>query len=158
MGKLGASTAAFASRGLDVIGVDVNQSSIDAVNNGRAPVQETNLSSLIAANRERIRATPSHEDAVLNSDISFVIVPTPSDDRGSFSLQYAEWAFREIGKALARKASYHNVVLTSTVLPGATRQALLPILERESGKRAGKDFGLCYSPEFIALGSIINDF
>ncbi len=159
LGKLGASmAAAFASRGLDVIGVDVNQSTIDAVNQGQAPVQETNLGDLIAANKERIRATASHEDAVLNSDISFVIVPTPSDDRGSFSLQYAEWAFKEIGKAIGKKGSYHNVVLTSTVLPGATRQALLPILEKESGKKAGKDFGLCYSPEFIALGSIINDF
>lgn len=159
LGKLGASmAAAFASRGLDVIGVDVNQGTIDAVNQGQAPVQETNLGDLIAANKERIRATASHEDAVLNSDISFVIVPTPSDDRGSFSLQYAEWAFKEIGKAIGKKGSYHNVVLTSTVLPGATRQALLPILEKESGKKAGKDFGLCYSPEFIALGSIINDF
>ncbi|MFN6963431.1 MAG: UDP-glucose dehydrogenase family protein [Pyrinomonadaceae bacterium] len=159
LGKLGASmAAAFAMRGLSVIGVDVNQRSVDAVNEGRAPVQETDLDATIAANRERIRATSSHEEAVLGSDISFVIVPTPSDERGAFSLQYAEWAFREIGRALAKKDAYHNVVMTSTVLPGSTRQALLPILERESGKKAGRDFGLCYSPEFIALGSIIRDF
>lgn len=150
--------AAFASRGLDVVGVDVNQRSIDLVNEGKAPVQETNLGEMIAANKERIRATASHEDAILNSDISFVIVPTPSDDKGSFSLQYAAWAFKEIGKALAKKNGYHNIVLTSTVLPGSTRQALLPILEKESGKKAGGDFGLCYSPEFIALGSVIRDF
>lgn len=159
LGKLGASmAAAFAERGLDVIGVDVNQQAVDLVNKGMAPVQETDLNETIARNKDRIRATMSHEDAILNSDISFVIVPTPSDERGAFSLQYAEWAFEEIGKALAKKDSYHNVVLTSTVLPGATRQALLPILERESGKKAGNDFGLCYSPEFIALGSIIRDF
>ncbi len=159
LGKLGASmAAAFASRGLDVIGVDVNQRSIELVNSGHAPVQETNLDEMISANKERIRATLSHEDAVLNSDISFVIVPTPSDDKGSFSLQYAAWAFKEIGKALAKKNTYHNIVLTSTVLPGATRQVLLPILEKESGKKSGRDFGLCYSPEFIALGSIIKDF
>ena len=150
--------AAFAHRGLEVIGVDVNERSIEAINAGHAPVQETNLEEMISANRERIRATASHEDAILNSDISFVIVPTPSDERGSFSLQYAAWAFKEIGKALAKKNGYHNVVLTSTVLPGSTRQALLPILEKESGKKAGRDFGICYSPEFIALGSIIRDF
>jgi UDPglucose 6-dehydrogenase len=159
LGKLGASmAAAFGSRGLNVIGVDVNQRSVELVNSGHAPVQETNLDEMIGANKERIRATLSHEDAVLNSDISFVIVPTPSDDKGSFSLQYAAWAFKEMGKALSKKKSYHNIVLTSTVLPGSTRQVLLPILEKESGKKAGKDFGLCYSPEFIALGSIINDF
>lgn len=159
LGKLGASmAAAFASRGFNVIGVDVSQQAVDAMNRGEAPVQETGLAELIAANRERLRATTSHEDAVLNSDASFVIVPTPSDERGAFSLQYAEWAFREIGRTLAKKNTYHNVVLTSTVLPGATRQALLPILERESRKTVGAEFGLCYSPEFIALGSIIRDF
>jgi UDPglucose 6-dehydrogenase len=159
LGKLGASMAAvFAHRGFDVIGVDVNKQFIDAVNDGRAPVQETGLDTMIGENKERIKATLSHEEAVLNSDISFVIVPTPSDDRGSFSLQYAEWAFAEIGKALRKKNGYHNVVLTSTVLPGSTRLALIPILEKESGKKAGRDFGVCYSPEFIALGSIIKNF
>lgn len=159
LGKLGASMiAAFASRGFDCIGVDVNQNFVDAVNNGRAPVQETDLDKVISENKERIKATMSHEEAVLGSDISFVIVPTPSDERGSFSLQYSEWAFKEIGKALRKKNGYHNVVLTSTVLPGSTRQALIPILERESGKKAGRDFGVCYSPEFIALGSIIRNF
>ncbi|MEW6718169.1 MAG: nucleotide sugar dehydrogenase [Chloroflexota bacterium] len=159
LGKLGASmAAAIASRGHNVIGVDVNQRAVDLVNAGHAPVQETDLEETIAANKERIRATLSHQEAVLNSDISFVIVPTPSDERGAFSLQYAAWAFRAIGRALAEKDDYHLVVLTSTVLPGSTRYGLLPILEQESGKVGGRDFGLCYSPEFIALGSVIHDF
>ncbi len=159
LGKLGASmAAAIASRGFDVIGVDVNQRVVDLLNSGHAPVQETNLEETIAANRERLRATVSHREAILNSDVTFVIVPTPSDEQGAFSLQYAKWAFGEIGRALAEKDSYHNVVLTSTVLPGSTRYGLLPILERESGKACGQDFGLCYSPEFIALGSVLHDF
>jgi UDPglucose 6-dehydrogenase len=95
---------------------------------------------------------------VVNSEISFVIVPTPSDSRGAFTLQYARHAFKSIGQALRKKSSYHVVVMTSTVLPGATRYGLLPILERESGKKCGPDFGLCYNPEFIALGSVIRDF
>ncbi|MBM4431389.1 MAG: UDP-glucose/GDP-mannose dehydrogenase family protein [Chloroflexi bacterium] len=159
LGKLGASmAAAVASRGFNVIGVDVNQRAVDVVNAGRAPVQETNLEETIAANQERLRATLSHREAILNSDVTFVVVPTPSDDRGAFSLQYAAWAFREIGRALAEKDGYHNVVMTSTVLPGSTRYGLLPLLEQESGKVCGPDFGLCYSPEFIALGSVIHDF
>jgi UDPglucose 6-dehydrogenase len=159
LGKLGASmAAAIASRGFNVIGVDVSQRSVDLMNNGHAPVQETDLEKTIAANKQRIRATLSHSEAILNSSVSFVIVPTPSDESGAFSLQYAIWAFREIGRALAEKKSYHNVVLTSTVLPGSTRYGLIPILEKESGKKCGADFGLCYSPEFIALGSVIRDF
>lgn len=159
LGKLGASmAAAIASRGHQVIGVDINQNAVDLLNAGRAPVQETDLEAYVAANKERLRGTRSHKEAVLGSDVSFVIVPTPSDERGAFSLQYAAWAFKELGRALKEKQGYHLIVLTSTVLPGSTRHGLLPILERESGKKAGKDFGLCYSPEFIALGSVIRDF
>ncbi|MCX6034590.1 MAG: nucleotide sugar dehydrogenase [Chloroflexi bacterium] len=159
LGKLGASmAAAIASRGFNVIGVDINQRAVDLMNAGHAPVQETMLEETIAANRERLRATLSHHEAILNSDVSFVIVPTPTDERGAFSLQYAKWAFQEIGRALAKKERYHLVVMTSTVLPGSTRYGLLPVLEKESGKVCGHDFGLCYSPEFIALGSVIYDF
>jgi UDPglucose 6-dehydrogenase len=159
LGKLGASmVAGMASRGFGVIGVDINQSAVDALNEGNAPVQETGLGEMLSDNRSRIRATMSYEEAILSSDISFVIVPTPSDERGAFSIQYAASAFKEIGKALKKKDGYHVIVLTSTVLPGATRAGLLPVLEKESGKKCGRDFGLCYSPEFIALGSVIRDF
>lgn len=159
LGKLGASMlAAIAKRGFQVIGVDVSQKVVDLVVAGHAPVRETDLEETIFANRERIHATMSHREAVLNSDLSFVIVPTPSDERGAFSLQYVAWAFHEIGLALKQKKSYHNVVLTSTVLPGSLRYGLLPILEKISEKKCNHDFGLCYSPEFIALGSIIQNF
>lgn len=159
LGKLGASMlAGMAHRGFNVIGVDISETAVRAVNEGRAPVQETGLGEMIAAHKDRIRATLSHDEAVLGSDISFVIVPTPSDDRGAFELQYAQYAFRALGKALAKKDGYHVIVLTSTVLPGATRHGLLPVLEEASGKKCGVDFGLCYSPEFIALGSVIRDF
>lgn len=159
LGKLGASmAAAFAARGYQVVGVDVNPDSVRLVNEGKAPVQETDLARYIAENRPRLRATTSHAEAVHDSDVSFVIVPTPSDVRGSFSLEYAAQAFTAIGRALADKDGYHLVTLTSTVLPGSMRHVLLPILEREAGKRAGRDFGVCYSPEFIALGSVIADF
>ena len=159
LGKLGASMAAgFASRGFRVIGVDINPKSVEALNQGLPPIQETGLAEMIQAHREAIRGTLSTEDALLGSHISFVIIPTPSDARGAFSLTYAKSAFQEIGKALRKKKEYHTVVLTSTVLPGATRHGLLPILEKESGKKCGTDFGLCYNPEFIALGSVIWDF
>jgi UDPglucose 6-dehydrogenase len=159
LGKLGASmAAAIASRGFNVIGLDVHPQAVEAVNAGRAPVQETALAETIAANRERLRATLDVDEAIRNSDVTFVIVPTPSDTRGSFSLRYAAASFGAIGRALAHKRTYHLVVLTSTVLPGATRYGLLPILEHESRKTCGADFGLCYSPEFVALGSVIRDF
>ena len=159
LGKLGASmAAAIAGRGFDVIGVDVNSSVVAAMDAGRAPVTETGLADAVETNRARLSATVHHAMAIMRSDVTFVVVPTPSDRNGIFSLQYASYAFREIGRGLAGKDRYHLVVLTSTVVPGSTRQVLLPLLEAASGKKCGLDFGLCYSPEFIALGSVIRDF
>ena len=159
LGKLGASmVAGMASRGLNVIGVDINKESVRLVNEGKEPVQETGLGEMIADNKERIRATMDPVEAIAESDISFVIVPTPSDDRGAFTLQYIRFALRDIGKALKEKDGYHVIVITSTVLPGSTRHGLIPVLEEHSGKKCGRDFGICYSPEFIALGTVIRDF
>ena len=135
LGKLGGTMAGcLASRGFNVVGVDMSQKAVDALNAGRAPAQERGLEELIRKNKERLRATLNHEDAILNSDLSFVIVPTPSDDRGAFTLQYVAFAFEAIGKALAKRDRYHTVVLTSTVMPDSSRYGLLPILEKFSGK------------------------
>jgi UDPglucose 6-dehydrogenase len=159
LGKLGASiAAAIASRGHRVIGVDSDARVVDAVNAGAAPVQETGLAELITANRDRLRATSSYREAILETDITFVVVPTPSNASGGFCLEHAALAFEQIGDALQDKRKYHLVALTSTVLPGATRYGLLPILQQRSKKNCGADFGLCYSPTFIALGSAIRDF
>jgi UDPglucose 6-dehydrogenase len=159
LGKLGASIgAAIASQGRDVIGVDLDRCVVDAINAGKAPVHETGLDNLVAANRARLRATNNYREALLNTDLTFVIVPTPSTESGAFSLKHVELSFGEIGKAMRDKKEYHLVALTSTVLPGSTRYALMPILERTSRKTCGPDFGLCYSPTFVALGSVIRDF
>jgi UDPglucose 6-dehydrogenase len=158
LGKLGCSmAAAIASRGHEVIGHDVIARVVDDVDAGRAPVQETGLQELITAQRERLRATHSMEELVLGSDITFVVVPTPSDGRGAFLLDYARAAFAGLGRALQAKQDRHTIVLTSTVLPGSVRYGLMPELEN-AGLVPGEDVGVCYSPAFIALGSVIRDF
>lgn len=150
--------AAMASRGLNVVGVDVMPNVVESFNDFRAPVQEPDLDEVLKANRQRLRATCDFEDAVQASDVTFIIVPTPSEENGAFSLRYAEEAARSVGRALRVKDGYHLVVLTSTVLPGASDSSIVPIIESESGKRLGAQFGYCYSPEFIALGTVIRDF
>ena len=105
-----------------------------------------------------LSATSNYLEAVHESDITFIVVPTPSEEHGGFSLKYVRTAAREIGRVLREKSSYHLVVLSSTVLPGSTEYGVLPILEDESGKSCPGNFGICYSPEFIALGSVIQDF
>jgi UDPglucose 6-dehydrogenase len=98
------------------------------------------------------------ETAVQDSEITFILVPTPTDSQGGFSLEYVLPVSRSIARAIRKKSRFHLIVLTSTVMPGSTKGSVVPLLEKDSGKRCGVEFGLCYSPEFVALGSVIHDF
>jgi UDPglucose 6-dehydrogenase len=159
IGKLGLCTAAcFANKGYKVIGVDYNQEVIRAVNERRSPIFETGLDALIKKVGANLTATSDYTQAIHNSEISFIVVPTPSEESGGFSTKYVEAAVNEIAKHIGNKHSFHIVVIVSTVLPGVTGNIIRPLLEKVSGKKCGIDFGLCYSPEFIALGSVIRDF
>ena len=158
LGKLGSPLAAvFASKGFDVIGVDMNAASVEAINAGRAPVDEPALQELIDDNRQRLRATLDVGEAISSSDVTFVIVPTPSDATGRFSNAAVLRAMEDLGVALRRKHDYHVVVVTSTVMPGSTGGEIRAALERHAGRRVGDGLGLCYNPEFIALGSVVRD-
>lgn len=159
LGKLGAPmAAAIASRGFDVVGYDVRAEPVVALAAGCTPVAEPDVQELITAHRARLTATHDLRAAIAGSDLTFVIVPTPSEPEGGFSLRFVRAAFAEIGGALAAKRRFHHVVLSSTVLPGSTRHGLLPVLEQASGQTCGRDFTLSYNPEFVALGTVVQDF
>jgi UDPglucose 6-dehydrogenase len=159
LGKLGAPMAAcFAAKGFRVIGIDQDARKVDAINRGVAPVFESRLENLLHEANGRLLATREVEAAVLDSEVTFVVVATPSEPGGGFSLRYALPACEAIGRALRAKTDFHLVCLTSTVMPRTTGGPVRRVLERESGKRCGIGFGLCYSPEFIALGSVVHDF
>lgn len=158
LGKLGAPMAAvMAHKGHTVVGVDVNPAFVTAIQQGRAPVNEPGLPEMIQANHDRLTATLDYEEAIMATEATFIIVPTPSNPDGRFSMRFVMSAAEKIGAALRKKKDWHLVVLSSTVMPGCTGGQLLPALEAASGKKCGEDFGLCYNPEFIALGSVIRD-
>lgn len=154
------SAACFASMGHRVIGVDVNPDKVAMMESGRSPIIEAKMSELVAeANRAcRLHATVDSIAAVLDSDVSFVCVGTPSLRSGKLDLSHIEKVAREIGAALKQKKSAHTFVLRSTVLPGTTESIVLPILEQASGRRAGVDFTVAYNPEFMREGSAVADF
>lgn len=158
LGKLGSPLlAAIADQGFYVIGLDVNRVTVDLINKTIPPVDEPGLSQLLKKNRSRITATTDYPEAINKSDITFIIVPTPSTKNGSFSNKYILSAIKSIGKVLTHKKKFHLIVVTSTILPGSMNNEIAPLLERISGKKVGHDIGLCYNPEFIALGSVIQN-
>jgi GDP-mannose 6-dehydrogenase len=130
------------------------------INAGQNPVIEAELDALIAEAVEsgRLRAVTQASQAVLASDISLVCVGTPSEDNGNLDLAYVERVCQEIGQALAGKDNYHVVVLRSTILPGSTEERVIPILEEASRRRAGRDFGVAFNPEFLREGTAVHDF
>jgi UDPglucose 6-dehydrogenase len=156
LGKLGLCIAAvLALQRFKVIGVDIDKAKVDAVNGGRSPIVEPSLEDLIRKNSKNLSATTNHYDAVKQTQASFVIVPTPSEPDGSFSLEFVVEALEKVGSAIADKNGYHLVVINSTVSPGSMENKVKPLLEEVTGKKCGTDFGLCYNPEFIALGDVI---
>lgn len=159
LGKLGICTAAcFASKGFDIIGIDTNKDIVDTVNRGKAPIYEPGLKELMKRAKGKLRATQDYKKAVQDSDITFLIVPTPNASDGSFSDEYLRDALKQLSFALKEfDKKYHLFVITSTVSPGTTQASLVPLIESASGKRLNEDFGVCYNPEFIALGTVIRD-
>src|SRR2546423_5025985 len=146
--------------GHKVIGVDLSRAKVEMMDSGRTPIVEARMSELVAdANKaNRLHATTDATQAVLNSEVSFVCVGTPSLKNGKLDLSHIESVAREIGAAIRQKKAPHVFVLRSTVLPGTTDKIVLPILERESGKKCGLDFTVCYNPEFMREGSAVADF
>ena len=158
LGKLGAPLAvALAHRGFEVVGYDVERCVVERLDQGEAPVDEPDLDRLLGESGGRLSATSDPGVAVDGSEVTFLVVPTPSEANGAFSTRFALEAADDIGRALRGKDDWHLTVLTSTVMPGATGGELVPRLEAASGKRCGEGFGVCYSPEFIALGSVVRD-
>jgi GDP-mannose 6-dehydrogenase len=161
MGYVGCVTGACLARmGHTVTGVDVSEIKVGMINHGRSPVVEKGMDPLVErmVKSGKFRATLDPAEAMKGADLSLITVGTPSRKDGGADLKHVLHAAREIGKALRNSKRFHTVVLRSTVPPGTVRRALVPALERSSRKKAGRDFGVCFHPEFLREGSSVHDF
>ena len=150
--------ACFAEAGHVVTCVDVDPNRVAAINRGECPIFEKGLPELLARTVGRtLTATLDPAGAIADSEMTFIAVGTPFDG-ARIDLRQIHEAARIIGRALRHKSDYHVVVVKSTVVPGTTDGVVLPILEQESGKRAGADFGVGMNPEFLTEGEAVDDF
>ena len=159
LGKLGLCTAGcFAAAGHEVYGYDLNDYSRSELKARQNPIDETGLSELLESAWNTLQIVDSYEAAMQASDITLIIVPTPSLPDGRFSNDCLLRVLDGLAPALKAKSSFHTVNVVSTVMPGSCDTIFKPLLEQATGKRCGTDFGLVYNPEFIALGSVIRNF
>jgi len=150
----------LAKEGHEIIGVDPVRTKVQLVNAGKSPIIEADIEELIADAVEsgRLRATDDSAQAILDTAISFVCVGTPSQINGNLDLTHVRHVCEQLGQGLKNKTARHTVVIRSTILPGTMRRMVIPVLEEHSGKKAGKDFGVCNNPEFLREGSAVMDF
>ncbi|MFB6299534.1 MAG: UDP-glucose 6-dehydrogenase AglM [Halobacteriales archaeon] len=162
-GYVGTTIAAcFADLGHEVINIDIDEDVIETINSGTPPIHEDGLPELVAEHAVqegtgRLRASTDYS-LILDTDTTFLCLPTPQNDDGSIDLSIMKTGAAQLGKTLEAADDWHTVVVKSTVVPGSTEDVITPILEKESGKTAGEDFGVGMNPEFLREGTAVHDF
>jgi GDP-mannose 6-dehydrogenase len=161
LGYVGCVSAACLARlGHRVTGVDVSPLKVSLVNQGKSPIVEKQMDEIIAdvVDTGFLRATSDPAEATAHSEISLICVGTPSQPNGSLDLQFIRNVARDVGRGLRCRNDYHVVAVRSTMLPGSIESTVVPLLEQESGKKAGLDFGVTINPEFLREGSAVKDY
>ena len=154
------SAAGLARVGHSVVCIDTDNERVDLVNQGISPLCEAGLDDLLThcvVSEGNLRASTEYKE-VLGTDISLICVGTPSNSDGSINLSYVREAAKSIGSVLKVKDGYHLVVIRSTVIPGTTRDVVIPLLEKYSGKKVGEDIGVAFNPEFLQEGKAVQAF
>ncbi len=157
-GYVGTTLAAcLAEFGHTVAAIDIDESVVAAVNDGRSPIHEPGLEDLIARHAgDRLTATTDHA-AIRSADVTFLTVETPANSDGSIDATPLLAATEDVGTALATTSEYHLVVVKSTVLPDVIEDEVRPTLEHASGREVGDDLGLAVNPEFLREGTAVTD-
>lgn len=158
MGKIGLPLAVqYASRGHTVIGLDINQNTVDLVNKGKEPFPgEAGLAEALPELTQKglLTATTSYESAIPQSDAVVVVVPLFVDTNDQPDFGWMDSATTSMGTNLTA----NTLVIYETTLPiGTTRNRWKPMLERESGLQEGQDFHLVFSPERVLTGRVFED-
>lgn len=150
----------FALLGHEVIGYDIDEVKISRLSAGRPTIVEKGIEAHLkrALESGNIRFERSPERAVLESDVTFIAVGTPSAPDGSQDLRYVISSSQTIGRLIGEKGGWHLVVVKSTVLPGTTDGIVRETIESASKRKAFIDFGLASNPEFLREGSAFQDF
>ena len=161
LGYVGAvSMACLAHLGFRMVGVDISLDKVRAIKEGRSPIVEARLGDLLREGVDAglIDATQNLVAAVLDTDVTFMSVGTPTSPNGDCDLTYVRQASRAIGQALSLKSGFHVIVMRCSVPPGTTLDCVAPEIEAASGKKMGVDFGVCFNPEFLREGVAVADF
>jgi len=158
LGFVGLSLASvLASKGYNVIGIDTDKEKCDKIGNGISPFFEPGLEKILRNGLKKKLVIDNDFHLIKDCDLIFVTVGTPQKSNGAIELSMIKNAVTSIGETIAKNKKKSIIFIKSTVTPGTLQNIILPILERKSKKKAGKEFGLISNPEFLQESSAIQD-
>ncbi len=160
LGKLGLSWAVIlASKGFEVHGVDINENNINLLKKGKLTISETGSLGLFKNFNEKLNFYKSFAEIKTNLDYVFIVVPTPSLPNNHFDSSFVIRALKNIDNFLNNKVrkNYTNIIVTSTVMPGECDKFLNLLSKATQESIKNEKLGFCYNPEFIALGTVIEN-
>jgi len=154
------SCACLARDGHHVLGIDKSDEKVSKINGGLSPIVEPGLTDLIRAATAKgmLRASNQSLAQVVDSEIIFICVGTPTLPNGSIDTRQVEKVGGEIGKILRDSDRKPLICLRSTVIPGSSENIFIPAIERFSGKKMGEGFSYVYHPEFLRETTAIADY
>jgi UDPglucose 6-dehydrogenase len=159
LGKLGLPLlAAFGKNGQKIIGIDVDVNKINTLNNNELPFHETNLKEYLISGRKNIEYSDNFKNIVNKTDVSIILVNTPSNENGEFSNKYIYDAILNICQELKKSNNEDFLfIISSTIMP-STHSEIINMIEINTGRKLNQGFGVVYIPDLVALGSVIKDF
>ena len=147
----------LASKGFKVIGIDTDIKKSRQIADGIPPFYEDDLEKTLKIGLKKNLAITNNFSSIIDCDVIFITVGTPQKKDGSIELAMIKRAVTVIGKTISKTRKNPIILVKSTVTPGTMQHVIRPILEKQSGKKAGKDFGLISNPEFLQESSAIKD-
>ena len=150
-------TSVLASKGFNVVGIDVDKEKCRNISNGVLPFFEPDLEKTLKKGLKNKLQIENDVSVVQDCDLIFVTVGTPQNKTGAIDLSIIKKAMKSLGKSIRKTKKQHIILVKSTVVPGTMKDVILPILENNSKKKAGKDFGLISNPEFLQESTAIKN-
>lgn len=150
-------TSVLASKGYNVVGIDTDKEKCNKIRNGISPFFEPDLEKTLKEGFKKKLTISNDFSLIKDCNMIFVAVGTPQKLNGSIELSMIRKVMTGIGRVLAKSKKNSIIFVKSTVTPGTMQNDILPILEKKSGKKAGRDFGLISNPEFLQESSAIHD-
>ena len=150
-------TSVLASKGFNVVGIDVDKEKCRNISNGVLQFFDPDLEKTLKKGLKNKLQIENDVSVVQDCDLIFVTVGTPQNKTGAIDLSIIKKAMKSLGKSIRKTKKQHIILVKSTVVPGTMKDVILPILENNSKKKAGKDFGLISNPEFLQESTAIRD-